>query len=90
MSGVGGVRGESAPGAAAPRCPATPCAAGRLGGQSAAMGACAAQLGQARAAPPGAEQRRSGWIMDGLIDFVSTPQGGIVGGNRLGTGKISD
>lgn len=54
------------------------------------MGACAAQLGQARAAPPGAEQRRSGWIMDGLIDFVSTPQGGIVGGNRLGTGKISD
>lgn len=41
-------------------------------------------------APPAAEQRESGWGMGGLMGFVSSPQGGIVGGNRFGTGKISD
>lgn len=90
MPGIGVGRGEQLPAprhrAVPPRCPA----AGHLGGQSVPVGARAAHLGRARTAPPGAGQRESGWITDGLMGFVSSPQGGIVGGNRLGTGKISD
>lgn len=60
-----------------------------LAGKGAPTGACATPLGHAHGSSWG-RAAGMGWDMGGLMGFVSSPQGGIVGGNRLGTGKISD